>query len=1034
MFFTTSWSQQIAFPGAEGYGKYTTGGRGGNVIEVTNLNASGTGSLGAAIDASGPRIVVFRVSGTIKGNFTIRNGNITIAGQTAPGDGICIRGNLSTAADNIIIRYIRVRNDPSMNPESDATGGRFQKNIIYDHVSVSWSTDEVFSLYHNSDVTIQWCLITEACAKFINGVNTGHRFGGIWGNDSCTMHHNLIANNDSRNPRWASGSGYNDYRNNVLYNWGYNSSYGGENHQSGDPRFTFTTVNMVANYYKPGPATESGNISYRIVEPGYRDNKDTDYGKWYVAGNHIVGNPTVTANNWNGGVQPSGGMGDTSYVKLDKPWDAMPINQQSPQDAYDSVLVHAGCSFPKRDLVDERVIYDTRTGTALFGNNGIVTTPNDVGGWPVLNSTTPPTDTDHDGMPDAWESSHGLNPNDASDASKYTLDPNYTNVEVYINSIIKTIPNIAATGVSVSPSTANIEPDSTIQLTATFSPNDASNKNIVWRSSNPSVATVNIATGLVTGVSHGTALIQATTQDGSFKDTCVITVQFVNVQGVTLPDSLTIGVAETKQLTETIFPSNSSNKNVSWSSSDTSIAKVDSTGNVTGIKEGNAVIIVSTEDGGFKDSTVVSVVFIPVTSITLPEKLFVREGEKAEINYTISPSNASNKKVSWSSSDTSIAKVDSTGIVSGIKEGNADIIGTTADGDFKDTSVVMVYYSTLPKPLIRLDFNDNGGSNVANNGSVTATFSKTDPPSWSANVPKNGGISSLDFGTTAGNYYVESGSIINQLAGLKAFTVIGWVNNRNSTVGSGGNRIVSWIKNGGNGVDIVYVSDGSLKVGINQWPDNTIAVSSAGEIPTDPNAAASNWKFFTVTYEASSGNLKIYFGNNTTPASLDTSITYNQGAVGTDIGKLAIGHFNSESNRTGRTDRMFRGLIDQIAIYDSVLTSDEVQIAQFQEPLTGIKDEEASALTIPKEYTLKQNYPNPFNPSTRIEFSLPVESHVSLEVFDILGRRVATLIDGNKIAGNYSVEFNASNLSTGVYIYRLNASGKTITKKMLLLK
>ena len=214
-----------AFPGAEGYGAIATGGRGGRVIAVTNLDASGPGSLQAACDAEGPRIVVFRVAGTIDGDIRIRRDHITIAGQTAPGDGITIKGNLGIDANDVVIRYLRVRTDH----EGDAVGGRYRKNIILDHVSASWSSDEVLSLYHNEGVTIQWCMITEACAK----EDGSHRFGGIWGNNYGTYHHNLIAHNDSRNPRWASGCGYNDYRNNVLYNWGYESSYGGEAQTAG---------------------------------------------------------------------------------------------------------------------------------------------------------------------------------------------------------------------------------------------------------------------------------------------------------------------------------------------------------------------------------------------------------------------------------------------------------------------------------------------------------------------------------------------------------------------------------------------------------------------------------------------------------------------------------------------------------------------------------------------------------------------------------------------------------------------------------
>ncbi len=198
--------KQLAFPGAEGYGKYTVGGRGGKVYEVTTLNDSGEGSLRAAVEVEGPRTVVFRVSGTIdlKSRLDISNPYITIAGQTAPGDGICIKGSISIDADEVIIRYIRVRFDPSTG-ESDAIFGRYHKNIILDHVSASWSTDEVMPVYFNENVSIQWCMITEACPK---GDSDSHRFGGIWGNNYGTFHHNLIAHNNSRNPRWASGCGW----------------------------------------------------------------------------------------------------------------------------------------------------------------------------------------------------------------------------------------------------------------------------------------------------------------------------------------------------------------------------------------------------------------------------------------------------------------------------------------------------------------------------------------------------------------------------------------------------------------------------------------------------------------------------------------------------------------------------------------------------------------------------------------------------------------------------------------------------------
>ncbi|WP_197531557.1 hypothetical protein [Posidoniimonas corsicana] len=407
-------AQQVAFPGAEGYGKHTTGGRGGAVYEVTTLNPTGPGSLGAALDASGPRTVVFRVSGTIDGNFDIDNDNVTIAGQTAPGGGIAIKGNLSIDASNVSIRYIRVRDEVS----GDALGGRYQENIIIDHVSTSWSSDEVLSIYHGEDVTIQWSMITEAGSS-------DHKFGGIWGNNHGTYHHKLIAHNASRNPRWASGSKHNDYRNNVVYNWGYNSSYGGEAQQVGNPNFDFTTINMIGNYYKAGPATSSG-VRDRIVEPSARGSGDE--GSWYVADNVVEGYPAVSDNNWLG-------VDGDEYIRLDQPWDAMAINEQTAQDAFKSVLSHVGASLPSRDSVDSRIIQEVRAGTATFVSNGLIESPSDVGGWPTLSSTPAPADNDHDGMPNEWELRRGLDPDLASDRNDDFDSDGYTNLEEYLNEL-----------------------------------------------------------------------------------------------------------------------------------------------------------------------------------------------------------------------------------------------------------------------------------------------------------------------------------------------------------------------------------------------------------------------------------------------------------------------------------------------------------------------------------------------------------------------------------------------------------------------
>lgn len=443
-------AQQLAFPTAEGYGKYTVGGRGGEVYEVTNLKDNGEGSLRSAIEAKGPRTVVFKVSGTIKleSDIRIENPNITIAGQTAPGDGITLRGRpLLIDADEVIIRYIRVRLGDESGDETDAISSRYTNNLILDHVSASWSIDETMSIYHGKNVTVQWCIIAESLYKS-NHQKGNHGFGGIWGSDYSTYHHNLIANHSNRNPRFASGCGNVDYRNNVIYNWGYESAYGGEVAQVGNTKFNFSNINMVANYYKAGPATVPGEIRHRIVAPWSR-NKADDYGKWYVSGNVVEGNQWVSENNWLGGVQPQDGSEYIKGLKLEQPWPAIAIQQQLPEEAYASVLQNAGTTLPKRDAVDLRIINEVKNGAATFegstykkdhkiadlsNKSGIIDSQNDVGGWPELKSLSAPIDTDHDGMPDVWEKENNLDYNNATDRNTMTSD-GYTMLEKYLNSI-----------------------------------------------------------------------------------------------------------------------------------------------------------------------------------------------------------------------------------------------------------------------------------------------------------------------------------------------------------------------------------------------------------------------------------------------------------------------------------------------------------------------------------------------------------------------------------------------------------------------
>lgn len=445
----------LAFPGAEGFGQKVTGGRGGRVIKVTNLEDSGAGSLRAAITASGKRIVVFDVSGTIdlKSQINIRNPDITLAGQTAPGDGITVKGYpIVVSASNIIIRYMRFRMGDENGVEADALGGFEAKDIMIDHCSVSWSTDECASFYNNDNFTMQWCIISESLR--ISAHEKGaHGYGAVWGGKYASFHHNLLAHHDSRVPRYGerAGSIYAltdlvDVRNNVFYNWGGNSSYGGEG----------MNINIINNYYKPGPATQNKVLDriFSIDKNKYADQPVYDkWGKFYIAGNVIDGRPNPTNDNWANGVynqfHSSYGVvseADKIAMRMTEPH---PINNnvktQTAELAYQKVLDFAGASL-KRDAVDERVLKNVKEKTFTangssgdqYSVKGIIDKASDVGGWPFLSTLAAPVDSDNDGMPDDWEVANKLDPKKAN-ANGRDLSTAYDNIEVYANSLVKDI-------------------------------------------------------------------------------------------------------------------------------------------------------------------------------------------------------------------------------------------------------------------------------------------------------------------------------------------------------------------------------------------------------------------------------------------------------------------------------------------------------------------------------------------------------------------------------------------------------------------
>jgi hypothetical protein len=435
----------LAFPTAEGYGRLATGGRGGRVIHVTNLNDAGPGSLRDAVEQSGLRTVVFDVSGliTLESRLIIRptNSNLTIAGQTAPGKGICVRkynvGMLG--ATNVIIRYLRVRPGNISGTTLDGMGMASANDCIIDHCSISWTLDEAFSSRSAKNVTFQRNLISEALnaaghKKYPPG--TQHGYAASIGGDVGSFHHNLLANNEGRNWSLAGGlekktstyAGRMDLRNNVVFNWKHRATDGGAHE-----------VNFVNNYYQPGPATDF----FYALNAQYGGFPGTQ--QYYFAGNVMPGHFGLT--NQEAGREATterGGAVPTNYSPwVDKEFFPSFVKTQTAEQAYTNVLANVGCNFPVLDEHDTRIIVEVRSGTVKYkgsktGIPGLPDSQEDVGGWdnyPEVHRAAD-WDTDGDGIPDAWEKSHGLNPKDASDANKDLNGDGYTNLEKYLNSLV----------------------------------------------------------------------------------------------------------------------------------------------------------------------------------------------------------------------------------------------------------------------------------------------------------------------------------------------------------------------------------------------------------------------------------------------------------------------------------------------------------------------------------------------------------------------------------------------------------------------
>ena len=468
----------LAFPGAEGGGRFTTGGRGGEIYRVTTLadyNKNETpieGSLRYGIEKSNqPRTIIFDVSGIIelkRGLYLNEFPNLSIIGQTAPGDGITLKNynfTFNLAKDpalgagsslNAVVRFLRCRpGDQFADYGEDAIGGRYFKDAIIDHVTAGWSVDETLTFYGVRNFTAQWCIASESM-NLSNHAKGAHGYGAMFSGDNASFHHILLAHHGSRCPRISDLSapgtqesydftGYFDVRNNVYYNWSGRGqgSYGGK----------YASFNLTNCYYKPGPATGTNNRSYRILS-------SDPTARAYINGNYVAGNSITTADNWTKGVweQFDSSLGDVSDADKQamKMADYQPyskVTNHTAAQAYDKVLEYAGASL-RRDLIDQRVVREVRDGTYThIGSKpeedgkdkqpGIIDTVSDTEGYIAVKSLKPWADTDGDGIPDIWEEAYGLNPNDPGDAWRInsSVDPNgrYPNIEVYFHNLVQHI-------------------------------------------------------------------------------------------------------------------------------------------------------------------------------------------------------------------------------------------------------------------------------------------------------------------------------------------------------------------------------------------------------------------------------------------------------------------------------------------------------------------------------------------------------------------------------------------------------------------
>jgi pectate lyase len=928
-------AQQLAFPGAEGYGRFTTGGRGGSVIEVTNLNDSGEGSLRAAVDASGARTVVFRVSGTIalSSRLRIRHNDITIAGQTSPGDGICIRNNeVSITADNVIIQYMRFRLGDETQVQGDAINGIETSNVIIDHCSMSWSIDETASFYDNENFTMQWCLISESLYDSYH--EEGHHgYGGIWGGMGVTFHHNLFAHHSSRNPRFCGsryhGIPYNeivDHRNNVIYNWGSNSAYAGEEGNQ----------NMIANYYKYGPAT-SASVRNRIVEPW------APYGWWYVEDNYVYGYPDITADNWAGGVQNA----SEEDVRVYSPHPFAPVLTQTAENAYLSVLADVGAVLPGRDPVDLRIIEEVRTGTATYGGiwgegSGIIDSQSDVGGWPVLDTYDVPVDDDHDGMADDWELNNGLNPSDPEDRNGDINGDGYTNLENYLNSLCFRQDYLMA------PAELQVK---------TLSQNEIE---LNWKEVTPD------ETGFIIERSENDTLgfaevASVNANDTSYTDSGLspLTRYFYRICAYhDSAQSIYTNYASAKTLYPDGSPLEAENP-----------LPADNSENIP-----TSAILSWTAGAGATSHDV----YIG-TSNPPPFR-----GNQS--STTFDPHGLGDSTVYYWRID----EVNENGTTTGY-------LWSFTSESFNELHVCYIKFDNTGI-LYEPDATGNG-----NNAYLRNTTSE----SWSEDAVKG---YALEFDGVDDYLFIENNELLN--FGIRGFTISFWIKQ------TAGNIKTPWVSKG--------IFDGEYwheryEV-YNHFNGNVHFIIADEEHESilevaNTNFITGDWVMITAVRDREENSLKLYANAELQATVLDNTWNISQ------KGDLYLGGDAEQNN-------FFTGIMDEVRIYNYAFDSSEVQNL-YHETLTNIKPFEQ--IISPRKLELTGS-PNPFNSTIKISYTVIKKGWVTLHVYNILGQKVATLVNERKQAGRYSYRFDATYLASGVYICQLSNRNQVKIIKMVLLK